>query len=138
MVFYKDENKQEFVKIYGDEFYTICPNCKVVEPLEEIELGRIAIEDGISGTSIYCASCTAKGLVPKVLNGEKVEQQEVRTSFESETLNVGTILMDKDALVLEIWDEDDGNLTACLDQQQVQELAVVLLNALNDMKAEEQ
>lgn len=132
MIFYQGE------EVYGDGFYTICPNCKTKEPLEEFELALIVLTSGLSGTSMYCASCTLKGLVPELMNGQVVDKTSESTLFKSETLNVSTTALDDEVLMLDIWDEEKTALTACLNQAQVIHFTEILITSLHNMQAKKE
>lgn len=132
MIFYQGE------EVYGDNFYTICPNCKSKEPLEEYEMALIALTSGLTGTSLYCASCAVKGLVPEFVNGQAVSKTSEDTLFRSETLNVSTTALDDEVLMLDIWDEEKTALTACLNQSQVIQLTKILIASVHSMRAKKE
>lgn len=49
------------VDVYGDEFYSLCPDCGKETPVEEESLANI-FEKGVCGTSVCCPECTNKRL----------------------------------------------------------------------------
>lgn len=141
MIFYKHFNEKDeavMIPIYDNGFCMICANCGAEEALEDPVIGGLALDGDLESTSFYCTSCSMKGLAPKpVVIDDDDEYTSPSLHFKDETLDVVATTMTKDVLMLDVWNED-GNLTACLDQVGLHELIRILSVSLNKMHAEEQ